>query len=821
MKVSNTTIRELSALYRSVLKKCFMLNAAVLIGAFMAVPAVAQEYDTTLKDAIAALPKGTSSNFTQATFTVDKDVTNGAGFDVSPNNYLDLTIDFQNHSYQVEQGTAWWLGYRLNSGNNVTLKNGTLTLPKESQFYVLINNFAKQLTIENMVLDGSNLIEWKRTLYSGYGTTNIKNSTIIASADEGIALLVQYYKGGYGNYDHVVTVENSTIEGRIVIETDETGINADRKHDVTITGGTMGAAKTAGNGGKIYASGTTSLNDLTLDSNEAANGGAIYNEITYTAAGEISGRGILNLNNVTLSNNTATGEGGAFYNSGTANLSGNNKFTGNRANGVGNDIYNAGTVNVVSGTTTIDGGITGDGILNVAANATLDIQTAKVEQSSVTFAPDSILAASLLSSSSYGSLKADTITAAGATLSLTVDAAGEYEVVSGEGADAFEVSSSGLYNLEKDTNTTDKKLVVTAKVKSSEEIASQTGISEKSAAVLSGVASGNTETSKQITVALQDLLKNNNVAAVEQATEALAPTNNATVQSVSSSVNEQIITAVGGRIGPSQGRSGGDVTASVGPWVKGLYNKSKQEKTSGVAGFHGYMQGVALGIDTLINDTYTLGIGYAYNTVDVKSLGRKTDVYGHNFFAYAQYQPNAWYINGTVSYGMSDYKEHKNVAGILVNGKYDVDTIGGQVMTGYETSFGLTPHVGARYLHIEQDSYTDTAGQRIETDNSDILTAVAGASYGYDITTENVVFTPELRLAATYDIISDNANATVAIGSASYTSDGRRLPRFGVEAGVGLKWNIAQRMDINLDYDASIRRRYTSHTGTISLKYNF
>ena len=34
MKHSNTTIRELSAQYRSVLKKCFMLNAIVLMGLF-------------------------------------------------------------------------------------------------------------------------------------------------------------------------------------------------------------------------------------------------------------------------------------------------------------------------------------------------------------------------------------------------------------------------------------------------------------------------------------------------------------------------------------------------------------------------------------------------------------------------------------------------------------------------------------------------------------------------------------------------------------------------------------------------------------------
>ena len=43
MKYSNTTIRELNAQYRSVLKKCFMLNAILLIGATLVTPVVAAE----------------------------------------------------------------------------------------------------------------------------------------------------------------------------------------------------------------------------------------------------------------------------------------------------------------------------------------------------------------------------------------------------------------------------------------------------------------------------------------------------------------------------------------------------------------------------------------------------------------------------------------------------------------------------------------------------------------------------------------------------------------------------------------------------------
>ncbi len=574
------------------------------------------------------------------------------------------------------------------------------------------------------------------------------------------------------------------------------------------------------NGGAIATAGHfSSIKNVKFEGNKAAAEGGAISMLTPQPN---SDRHIVFDGDVSFIGNEAGTTGGAINMLRTSHITfnGNNTFKGNTANGLANDIHNAGQVTIASGTTTMDGGITGNGSLTVASGATLDITTAKVEQGAVTIENGATLAAKLVDKN-YA-LKADTITASGANLNLTVTGVGEYEVITGTGADDFNVSSSGFYTVTKDTDTADGKLIVTATAKSADKIAKETGVSQQTGQVIAAIAGSDNTTANQITLNMQELAKSpNGAAAVQQAAEALAPTTSATVQSVSTSVNGQIMTVVGGRVNSAQGRSGGDVTASVGPWIKGLYNKSRQEASTGVAGFHGYTQGVAMGIDTKINDTYTLGIGYAYSATDVKSLDRKTNVYGHNFFVYGEYQPNAWFINGAVNYGMSDYKENKVSTGVLVNGKYDVDTIGGQIMSGYDTAFGLTPEVGVKYLHIKQDSYTDTAGQRIETDDSDLLTAVIGGRYGYDIATENVTFTPELRLAATYDIVSDNANATVALGASSYTSDGKRLPRFGIEAGVGMKWNIAQRMDINLDYDASIRRRYTSHTGTISLKYNF
>ena len=49
MKYSNTTLRELNAQYRSVLKKCFLFNAVVLVGLVVSTTASAGAYDNLLE----------------------------------------------------------------------------------------------------------------------------------------------------------------------------------------------------------------------------------------------------------------------------------------------------------------------------------------------------------------------------------------------------------------------------------------------------------------------------------------------------------------------------------------------------------------------------------------------------------------------------------------------------------------------------------------------------------------------------------------------------------------------------------------------------
>ncbi len=690
-----------------------------------------------------------------------------------------------------------------------------------------INALDNMTFSRNSAVQGGAINNAKLTLNGAVGTINSISNSVFSNNSAGTS-----QGGAIRNQGVIGSIVNTTFDSNTAgnggainngtwgdIDTISSIESARFTNNKASGGNGQGGAIT--NAGKIG-----SIKSVIFETNTADTiGGAFANVAPQTSDKTIESS--VAFEDVIFTGNSAGENGGAIYNDvrGIVNLSGTNLFTGNTAAGVGNDIHNLGKLNITGGTTTIDGGITGTGNLTVAEGATLDIGTASVSQGTATFASGSTLKASLLNSSSYGSLTADTISADGANLFLTVGAAGEYTILTGAGADSFNVATqdvASLFALEKTFNEQTNTLTYIATQKTADQIAADTGISSDAAGVLATVANGSNDTANQIALNMQNHLAEGNTAAVEQAASDLAPTTSSTVHSVATTVHSQILGAVNNRLAaPVVGRSGGDIRAKFGPWAQGLYNRSKQDSSSSTPGFRGYTQGVALGVDAELNDAYTLGIGYAYNATDVKSAGRKTDIYGHNFFIYGEYQPNAWFVNATLNYSTSDYKEHKLVTGVNVDGKYDVDTWGGQFMTGYDTEIGLTPKAGLRYLHIKQDSYTDTSGQRIEADDSDLLTAVIGADYAHAFVENGYSLTPEVRLAATYDVVSDNADAVVSMGTSSYTASGKRLPRFGVEAGVGVTMNIADAMDITLNYDAGIRRDYTSHTGTLKLKYNF
>ena len=319
--------------------------------------------------------------------------------------------------------------------------------------------------------------------------------------------------------------------------------------------------------------------------------------------------------------------------------------------------------------------------------------------------------------------------------------------------------------------------------------------------------------------AIKEALQTGNVAAVAKAAEDLAPTTSQQVMGIAQSVNTLLNNVTGTRMA-ALGKAGGDAFIGGSTGVQGLYNHSKQDASGNNAGFSANTKGIAFGIDGKVNEAVTIGLGYGYTKTDADSRGRDVDVDGHNFFIYGQYQPDAWYVNTMLSYGLNKYEEKKSPMGVAMKAKYDVNTYAANVMTGYDFDNGITPEGGFRYVLADQESYNDGA-QRVSTDKNDVLTAVMGVKYSTNVKAEDWTFKPTLRLAATYDVVSDNSKANVNVtGGSNYQITGDRLHRFGVETGVGVTSSVKD-WDLTLEYNGGFRKDFQSHTGMLKATYHF
>ena len=213
-----------------------------------------------------------------------------------------------------------------------------------------------------------------------FGST-IKENT--ATDGEGGAIFVETY---YSNKNSV-SITDSSFTGNVATRDDNLARggaiyiqgkrDGSKSVDLTVVGSTFtgNEAVNGWGGGAFLAQVKGTLSKTVFEGNKATDGGAIYNYVMDPKGSETG----LTVTDSTFTGNVATtGEGGAIRNGDNATLAfkGTNVFTGNTAQEKPNDIYSSGLVDVVSGETTLNGGIVSDGdnaSVNISENAVLGL----------------------------------------------------------------------------------------------------------------------------------------------------------------------------------------------------------------------------------------------------------------------------------------------------------------------------------------------------------------------------------------------------------------------------------------------------------------
>ena len=937
MKYSKTTLMELSHKYRSILRRCAFLNAAILLSAAIALPAGAttipwdgtsdftinspDDWKSYITQTVTGKLSGTGTIVSRpttgpsvpeaeresTTLTVNSDIsdfngvfdsailTNGSIGSIVLKNRNTDGIRLHGSGDVIFDGTE---NVKLlsvepdgNTRGRVFLNENTLTTDSTNiQASLYLGGKNTNDSGRNIELNGYNLASTNlfaggaNNEVNGNVATSVKNSTfsdivgnggntdvtgnINLSLDNVTAANVLGNAGNGGslvNGDINVNVENSTISSMVFGQrfvangTNTTGttgtinINVDNSEigrDIRGSGMNATVDQTYAN----YDANYLKTNDINITVKDSTIHESILGLGSYNSAQDVT----INVSgNSTITKKIVAGPAaGASARNTEINLNTNGTITVNDYVDVGakdtsSTVIGNATLNLLGGgNIAVKGlrsqGVAGTSTLNLsdvtvaASENVLGFDTINIDENAVlnltgtlTLAEESTLnIANLLNGTviSGGTIKTN-----GATLtadSFVVSNAGKYTFASSNfiDGDNAEVTTDDDFNLSDsikaaiDNNLvydiTYSKGTFTVAERSDTDIAGDIisgGATAQEANTAAAVADA--DSAHPVVAAITQALQTGDVAAVTKAAKDLAPTTSQQVLGVTQSVNGLLSNLAGGRMAVL-GKSGGDAFIGGGTWVQGLYNHTKQSKDARTDGFRANSRGIALGLDGKINEAVTIGIGYGYTDTDAKAGGHNVDVDGNNIFAYAQYQPDAWYVNGMLNYGFAKYTEKKAPMGVAMQAKYDVKSYAANLMTGYDFESGFTPEAGLRYLLVDQKDYNDGV-QTVRSDNSEVLTGVVGVKYTANIKANDWTFKPTLRLAATYDVKSDDSKANVTVtGGGNYQITGERLHRFGTEAGVGVGATCGD-WELSVDYNGSFRKDFQSHTGMLKAKYNF
>jgi hypothetical protein len=722
--------------------------------------------------------KGGDIKFADVTFDGNKASTNGGAIfnDANTNTELSGTVVFSGN----EAGNAGGAIFVADASSSMEIASGAVFKSNSAKLGGAIYNKGNLGTLDGVTFEdntaktnGGAILNSNGGKIASITNSIFKNNT---STNGGGAAI--YNKGG-----EIAEISNTVFEGNIAEK---------------------------GNGGAIFNGGTTAAN-ITLDNvqfigNQAANG----------SGGAISTSGVVNIANATFENNSASTGGGAINVDGTVKLSGENTFSGNKVGDKLNDInlnQNNGLAKVdVSGTLTLDGGISGEGTTSFADNTKLNITE----------------------NTTFGEDVAITI-GENTELGLIVDSgeeSAEFDTSKLLGENGFTLADNALYNA---IVGDDGK--VTMEQKSADEAAASLGLSGSQAeAVLGAISGGSSDNANfnSFREALNQHLQSADKAQVSNGTGAadlLTADANPVIRSVETGIHNMVFSAVsdelnGTSAAMAEGKSSGDAFKQVKAWIRALFSHSDHESTSKASGFDTNSDGVAMGIDKQLDNRTKVGLGYAYSSTDISSGIRDTDVDTHTAFVYGQYKPANWYINTVVAYNWSVYSEKKAALGFNANADYDVESWAVQSLYGYEmqlNGYDVTPEAGLRYAHISQDGYTDALGTSVAANDSDILTAIVGAKVAKDYALDSdTIIRPELRAAVTYDLVDDANNSNVVLANGvAYRVNGEKLNRLGFELGAKVATDVSDNWEISLAYEGGFREDYQNHTGMLNAKYKF
>lgn len=253
-------------------------------------------------------------------------------------------------------------------------------------------------------------------------------------------------------------------------------------------------------------------------------------------------------------------------------------------------------------------------------------------------------------------------------------------------------------------------------------------------------------------------------------------------------------------------------------WIKGYGASSGSDSTKDAASLDRSSQGMLVGVDLPLNDTWRLGVATGYGTadLDVDARSSSTDVSSTTLAAYLGGQWDALGLRLGVARSWNDLDTRRDVAvgsqKQKLKASYDADTTQVFAEVGYRLRLAeleLEPFAGVAHVEVHNESFNEHGGEAAlhgdsETDRVDYtslgLRAKAPLGSLFD---RPLALTGSLAWQHALDVPEDESRMTLG-DYGSFTVTGVPLARDTAVGRVGVSLQLAPQASVELGYSGQI-----------------
>ncbi|MGI9277799.1 MAG: autotransporter domain-containing protein [Endozoicomonas sp.] len=280
------------------------------------------------------------------------------------------------------------------------------------------------------------------------------------------------------------------------------------------------------------------------------------------------------------------------------------------------------------------------------------------------------------------------------------------------------------------------------------------------------------------------------------------------------------------------GISTGDMFESQGFWGEYMLFEGEMKEKDGINGYKNKVNGITLGLDSLLNDQLTVGFAFTYGDVksETKGASREADSKTYMGTLYTGWTQENFFFDTMFSYGTgkADYKRQ----GVDTSYKGDGDNTiwGARFVAGYNYPMNewiLQPQVEFNYANVKIDDFKEKGGnfaQKVAFSNFEVMELGAGAKLMAEFDMGNGALKPEFTLMGYHDFKDKKPEVEgtyLVTGGKTYTVSGSSRDQNRFLAGLGVSYAMDNNLSFGLNYDYNWLGDYKAHGLVASVRYDF